>query len=1064
MKRYLLLLLLAIMATLDGFAQAQLSGQALFGGLRARQIGPAVMSGRVSTFDVVNSRPEIIYVGAASGGVWKSLSGGTVFRPIFDDHCQSIGKIAIDQRRPDTVWVGTGETWVRNSVSVGNGIYKSTNGGVSWTHLGLEKTERIGDILIHPDKPDIVFVGALGPLWNAAPDRGVYKTDDGGKTWEKVLYIDENTGCASLAMDPENPDILYAAMWGFRRWPWFFNSGLGGKSGLYKSVDGGKTWRTIHQGLPDETLGRIAVAAAPSNAQVLYASVECKSADKKGLYRSDDQGESWSKVSNEFNTTVRPFYFSRLVVDPRDEQIVMKCGLYLIISEDGGARFRTMDQSVHADIHDIWINPNNTKHVLIGTDGGMYESFDRGFSFRMWMNLPLSQFYHVSVDDDIPYNVYGGLQDNGSWYGPSRKAGGITNADWHNSYGGDGFYSFRHPTDKDIIFSEYQGGNLVRYNRKTGTAKDIKPYPAGEESKYRFNWNSPVHISPNNGDRMYFGAQYLFVTNDRGDSWTRISPDLTTNNPDKLRQHESGGLTLDNSTAENHCTIYAIAESPQDELVVWVGTDDGNLQVSADGGKTWRNVVANAPDLPANTWVTFIEPGHFDRKTAYVAFDGHRTGDMETYLYHTNDLGQTWRRLPTASVEGYALCVREDLKNPNLLFLGTELGLYISVDGGENWHRFTNNLPKVAIRDMVIHPRDHDLVLGTHGRGVIIIDDITPLRRITSEIVGQPLVFLDLAPTVLRDPGGGGAWFGGSANFVGPNPSSAAKIAYYMNKRHTFGKMELEVYHNGELIKTLPAGKSAGINIVEMPTSLKKPKAPPTNNRMALFGTLFGPNLAAGDYEVRLVKGKDTYATTFSLINDPHSIYSDADRAIQRQTTMRLYQITENMAYWYEALGKAHKQAEAIQGLKKSQQAQLEKFANKIAGEMDKMVATGGDGYVAEEERLYERISDLYRLVSSYPGPPSESQLRRTAMLAEEAAAAERRAQTLLNAELAAINLVLAKAGRPEIQLPSREDFFAEDDAVSGADRGGRWFFSRAEAKTATLPDWQWLTRGFLTR
>jgi len=1022
--------------------QAQESGitdPSLFGSLRARQIGPAVMSGRVSSFDVVGNQPEIVYVGAAGGGVWKSLSGGTTFRPVFDDHTQSIGKVAIDQNHPDTVWVGTGEPWTRNSVSVGNGVYKTTNGGANWQQLGLENTERISDILIHPENSDIVYVAALGHLWGPNEERGVYRTTDGGQSWEKILYIDEHTGATDLDIDPENPDILYAAMWSHRRRPWTFDSGFNGNSGVYKSTDGGENWDTIHNGLPDEKLGRMAIGVAPSNGDVIYLSVECKSKDRKGLYLSTDQGANWEMVSNEFNTTVRPFYFANLEVDPQNDSIVAKCGLQMIISEDRGERFRTMDQSVHSDVHDIWFNPNNPKHMLLGTDGGMYESFDRGHTFRMWQNLPISQFYRISVDDAQPYHVYGGLQDNGSWYAPSRSPGGISNADWKNTYGGDGFYSFRHPTNEDIIFAEYQGGELVRYNKKTGQAKSIKPYPGEGEEKYRFNWNTPLHLSPNNPNRIYFASQYLFVSEDMGDSWTRISPDLTTNDPEKQKQHLSGGLTIDNSTAENHCTIYSIAESPQDDQTIWAGTDDGNLQVSTDGGQSWTNVVGNVPDLPENTWVVDIEPSHHDAQTAYVAFDGHRNDDMRPYLYKTTDGGQGWTSLVTSTIEGYSLSVCEDPVNRNLLFLGAEFGLYISLDGGVSWARFDNNLPKVGVRDMVIHPRDHALVMGTHGRGVIILDDITPLRQISTDMLEEKVHFFATEPTILRDPGSGSGWFGGSGSYVGPNPGSSANIIYYMSRRHTFGKMYVEVHKNGELLKTLPAGKSGGINIVEMPTAMKKPKAAPTRNRQALFGSMFGPNLQAGVYDVKLVKGRDVYETTFELRHDPESPYSPAEREIQRATVMRLYNLTEQLAYVYHVLDEVEQQAQQMQEQEAAPQEQLQQLVERCQEEKSKIVAEGGDFYVDEEEKIRERISNLYRHVSSFPGKPSDSQLQQTDKLEAEMAKVEQRFKEFQEQELQPINDQLTEAGHSTIRTSSFEVF--KEGGSSGSGPGsGRMF------------------------
>ena len=1029
-----LTLALTILCIAPALAQ---SGSSLFGALRGRHIGPAVTSGRITAIDAVQSAPEIIYVGSASGGVWKSVSGGAEFRPIFDDHTQSIGALALDQNNPEIVWVGTGEANLRNSVSVGDGIYKSTDGGVSWKHMGLKNTERIARIIIHPSNSDVVYVAALGHLWNANEERGVYKTTDGGQTWNRILYIDENTGAADMSIDPNNPDVLYVAMWGFRRWPYFFDSGFGGKSGLYKTTDGGQAWNTVHSGLPDEALGRMAVAVAPSSSEVVYLTVECKSKDKKGLYLSTDAGASWEKVNNEFGTTVRPFYFSTMIVDPQNDSIVYKTGLNLIVSENRGKGFRAMPGSVHSDVHAVWINPHNTKHVIIGTDGGVYESFDRGRSYKMFMNLPVSQFYHISVDDEIPFNVYGGLQDNGSWFAPSRKAGGVTNADWKATFGGDGFWSFRHPTDKDIVFAEYQGGNLVRYNKTTGMAQQIKPYPTGDEGKYRFNWNAPIHLSPTDPDRMYFGSQFLFRSTDKGDTWQRISPDLSTNDPAKLRQKESGGLTIDNSTAENHCTIYTIGESPKDGKVIWAGTDDGNLHISTDGGKNWINTVANVPGLPKNTWVSHVEPGRFDRLTAFATFDGHRTGDMNTYVYKTTDGGQTWANLATPQIEGYAFCIRQDLVNPELLFLGTEFGLFISVDGGKSWARFENNLPKVAVHDIAIHPRDHALVLGTHGRGAIIIDDITPLRQVTPEVLAKPFQFFTTAPTVLRDPGAGGGWFGGQGQFVGANPSSAAKIVYYMSKRHTFGKMYVEVWKDGQLLRTLPAGKSAGINVVEMPTAMEKPKSAPTNNRMALFGSLFGPNFPAGEYQVKVIKGNDTYESTFTLANDPTSPYTAAERKVQHETTMKLYHLTERLAYLYDLLADVEKQAKAMSPkLKGKAKASADKLSGKAQKEKDALVFMGGDGYVDEDEALREELSGIYRQVSSFPGKPTNTQLQLSATMEKTIGDLEKRVEAMLQSDVPALNALALKAGLDAITYKTFDEFMSEEtktgDSASG--------------------------------
>jgi photosystem II stability/assembly factor-like uncharacterized protein len=569
-----------LLAPLGLYAQeATLKGAALFGSMRARHIGPAVMSGRISDIDGVNKTPKIMYVGTAGGGVWKTSNGGVTFQPIFQENTQSIGKVTIDQQHPDTVWVGTGETWVRNSVGIGTGLYRSTDAGKSWTFVGLGDSEHIGDIVVDHTNSAVVYVAAQGHLWSPNKERGVYKTTDFGKTWQQVLFVNENTGATDLAIDPKNPNVIYASMWEHRRSPDFFSSG-GVGSGLYKSTDGGKTWAKIHNGFPKGNLGRIAIDLAPSKPEVLYATVEAESKDEKGLYRSNDGGNNWTRMGNEFNLTVRPFYFSRLTIDPKNDSLIYKAGLNMIVSKDAGKSFRQMGSGMHSDMHAVWINPQNTEQMYVGTDGGVYRSLDGGYFFDHLQNLPVSQFYHVSVDNAEPYNVYGGLQDNGSWYGPSRSGGGIENRDWNEVYGGDGFWVFPHPTDKDIIFAEYQGGNLVRHNRKTGETKEIRPLRQTGEPKLRFNWNTPIHLSRKNPKKMYFGAQFLYMTTDMGDSWTKISPDLTTNDPKRQRQEQSGGLSKDNSGAENNTTIYTISESPLDENMIWVGADDGNVQLT----------------------------------------------------------------------------------------------------------------------------------------------------------------------------------------------------------------------------------------------------------------------------------------------------------------------------------------------------------------------------------------------------------------------------------------------------------------------------------------------------
>ena len=1027
MRNILTLCCLILGSTFSLFAQEPEPLVVPFGDLRARSIGPAVMSGRITDIDAVNNEPTILYVASATGGLWKSINAGSTFRPIFDEHTMSIGNVAIDQNHPDTIWVGTGEPWVRNTVSVGTGMYVSTNGGSSWTFKGLENSERIANIAIDPANSAVIYVAVQGHLWNANEERGVYKTSDFGQTWEKVLYVDENTGCADISMDPNNPNVLYAAMWEHRRSPHFFNSG-GPGSGLYKSTDGGANWTKLSKDIPEGNLGRIAVAVAPSNSNIVYATIECEKQEEKGLYRSEDAGATWEHVSTDFNTTVRPFYFSRLVVDPSNEDRIFKCGLNLTISDDGGSSFRTVGSGVHSDIHAVWVNPNNPKHVVTGTDGGGYRSLDGGYTFEMFMDLPLSQFYHISADNEEPFNVYGGLQDNGTWYGPSSSPGGVENKDWELSNWGDGFYSFAHPNDVHIVYAESQGGNIVRFNKKDGQAKDIKPIPVADDPEYRFNWNAPIHISPNNPERLYFGGQFLFMSMDRGDSWTKLSPDLTTNDPERQKQSESGGLSIDNSTAENNTTIYTISESPVDEKVIWVGTDDGYLQVTKDGGKSWTNVTANIPGLPKFTWCTKVEASHFDANTCYVTFDGHKQGDKTPYLFKTTDMGATWTSLITEDVEGYALTINEDLEAENLLFLGTEFGLYISLDGGISWKRFSNNLPKVGVRSMQIHARDHALVIGTHGRGVYIIDNIDLLRQLNPEVAAEKLAFLDGGPTYFRLPQQGRP-FGGAGNFSGQNPEDVASIVYFMKRRHTFGKMKLQVFdEDGNFIKELPAGKSAGINVVNLPTRLPMPKAAPTNNRMALFGSVFPPTLAEGTYEVKVLKGKkDVFTTNFELRMEPSAAktYPEADRKLAHKTLMRLYHMTNDLGYMYYAMEDMHEQANAVDGLSKKQLAKVKDFALEVEKYKASLVSLRGDFYVDEGTSLREEVSTLFLGISQYPGKPSASQLEKADILEKKMGEVKAKFEGF-KAQMTTINERLAKKELDLIKIKTLEEYLED--------------------------------------
>ncbi|HYL04923.1 MAG TPA: glycosyl hydrolase [Thermoanaerobaculia bacterium] len=1014
-----------------------------FGGLQARPIGPAATGGRIAAIDAVAEEPLTVYVGSAGGGVWRSRDGGTSFRPVFDEHAQSIGAVAVDPGNSKTVWVGTGESWTRNSVGVGDGIYRSTDGGDHWERLGLERSERIARIQIHPKDGNVVYACVAGHLWDDSEERGVYKTADGGKSWKRILYVNPGTGCSDLAMDPQEPRILYAGMWQFRRYPWAFSSG-GPGSGLFKSTDGGDTWKPLAQGLPAGQKGRIAVAIAPSRPAVVYALVESRNT---ALYRSDDTGETWKEVNSSFNLQVRPFYFSRLVVDPADFNTVYKPGLFLTVSTDGGKTFGSpfsgngVANGPHSDHHALWINPKNPHQMLLGTDGGVYLSSDRAHTWRYLKALPVSQFYEVSFDMAQPYHVYGGLQDNGSWMAPSRGIdGAVTNQDWHNIGGGDGFYAVSDPADPDVVYVEFQGGHVSRRSQQTGTSKDIQPLPGTGDPELRYNWNTPIALSPTRPGTVYVGSQFLFRSRDRGESWERISPDLTTNDPRKQQQGTSGGLTVDNSSAEKYTTIFAIAESPKDANVIWAGTDDGNLQLTRDGGANWTNVGRAVPGLPAGAWVSKVEAGHRDAATAFVTFDNHHNGDMKTYVYKTVDFGKSWQSLAGTGAAGFAHVVREDLENPDLLFLGTELGLFISLDGGGHWARFSGNLPPVSVWDVAIHPREKDLIIATHGRGIYILDDITPLRRLTRDLLTADLALLPSKPSVMPLPVFVQE-FPGDEEFVGPNPEEAASICYYLKKRHILGELKVEVYDSsGKLVSSLPGGKRRGINRVAWPMRLPGPKLPPANSLVVdQPAAFFGPRVPPGTYTVKVTKGDQTYTSEVRLVPDPRSAASDEDRALQNQTVMRLYGMLTDLTYTADAVVDVREQAkQRAAGLAagSSLRRQLAQLADRLDALHQLLVATKEGGWLSGEEELREKLAGLYGAVNGYEGRPTRSQLDDVKVLAARLDDLSGRIAAVEKSELAQVNRALAAAKGQPIVVMDRKAWESKQEKGGGSAGG----------------------------
>lgn len=842
----------AVLAVLASWAPAQETAKPdwtpVFKNLQPRLIGPTTMSGRFQDLAVYEKEPRIFYAASASGGLWKTINAGTTFEPVFDrENTVSMGAVAVSQRNPDLVWVGTGEASSRNSVAWGDGVYKSTDGGKTWTNMGLKETHHISKIIIDPNNDDVVYVGALGRLWGKNEERGVYKTTDGGKTWERVLYVDDSTGVADMQMDPSDSRTLLVGMWTRMRYPWNFVSG-GPGSGLHKTTDGGRTWRRITNGLPSTTIGRIGLSIMRSKPNIVVATVENR--PDGGTYRSTDKGESWTKMNN---LNPRPFYFSNPLQDPLDENRVYLLGVNVHVSDDKGATFRTMRVNLHPDYHAGWIDPTDSNHMIFGNDGGVGLTRDRGEKWVHFQNLPVAQYYAVAVDMRKPYWIYGGLQDNSNWGIPSNsRRGGVAFYDASYFSAGDGFHMQVDPTDYQWVYGESQGGALNRYNQVTGVQRGIRPTannttPRPEEGeRWRFNWSSPFILSPHNPKTIYFGGNRLFKSVNQGDSWTVISPDMTTNNPAKQRPGE-GSVTPENTGAERHCTIVTLAESELRQGLLWIGTDDGLVHYSPDDGKTWREVTQNIPDLPANTWCSRITPSRFKLERVYATFDGHRTNDFKPYVYVSDDLGQTWTKLNN-NLPDYDCwyVIKEGLKNENLLFGGSEMSLWISLDRGQNWYRFRNNFPTVAVHDLVIHPRDGDLVIGTHGRAIWTLD-VNGLDQMTS-LDAEVAIFQPQPVYNIGFITGGG--FGGNDSWLTvPNTQPGTLIQYWL-KDDVADDVRIAITDiAGRSVADLQGAKTAGLNTVRW------------NARAQ------GRVVAAGTYRVTLKIGEKEYSTTV-LVED----------------------------------------------------------------------------------------------------------------------------------------------------------------------------------------------------
>ncbi len=986
MKQYLLLCA-AILSVSITNGQTKVNSYT-FGAMEARWLGPGTMSGRITAIEGVNADSKTLYVGTAGGGIWKSTNAGASFKPIFDKYCMSIGCLAIDQKTPTTVFVGTGESNMRNSVSIGDGLYKTTDAGDNWVKVGLDSTEHIAKIIIDPKNPNTIYAAAPGPLWSDSKHRGLYKSTDGGDTWTKIFYINEKTGCADIAVDPNNTDVIYATTWEFRRFPYAFNSG-GKGSGMWKSVNGGKTWKELKEGLPAKPFGRIALTLAPSSPENMIAIVEAK---ETGLYISADGGETWKSQSATMNVVSRPFYFSCLVIDPKDPKRVYRPGFGFSYSDDGGYSFADASYDggwVHSDHHALWINPNYTNQMYLGTDGGVYYSLDRGATWMFVYNLPVGQFYHVACDNNTPYRMYGGLQDNGSWMAPSAAPGGVNNSSWQSMYGGDGFWVSPDPSDNNIAYAESQGGNMGRINLTDYKSVDITPQQSKTDEKLRWNWNTPIVTGQANIHNLYTASQYLFKTTDQGRTWQKISADLTTNDKKKQEQENSGGLSEDNTSAENHCTIFTLAESPLDEKLIWAGTDDGNLQVTTDGGKTWTNTSKNyvAAGIPAQTWVSSVEPSRFDKNTVYATFDNHMYGDMNTYIGKSTDGGKTWGRLNSTELTGFAHKIKEDPINKNLLFVGTERGLFASIDGGNTWFRMKNHIPDYCIvRDIQIQPQTSDLVFATHGRGIMVINNIAPIRELSNDVINKEVVLFENKPMPISTGTYGGGGSPVSGGWWGGNPDDILPIEYYLKDRAN-GDVRIEIYDaTDKLVQSIPGNKRKGINKVYWNQRMTPPKTATGGTKMD-YGSFIAPLVMPGTYTVKLKVGDKEYTSKLQMVhNTANPLFTEVDRSVQHTTAMQLYHMHEQL---YELVNKINAdQARIKSNLDSITQPKAKKllaeYNTKLEELRNTLLASKHKSIFADEKKLRENITEVYGAVCGQECKPTNLQLERVSGLEDD--------------------------------------------------------------------------------
>jgi photosystem II stability/assembly factor-like uncharacterized protein len=1049
--------------------------------------------------------------------VWKTINGGTTWEPIFDDQAVStIGDVTVAPSDPSIVWVGTGEPNNRQSSSWGNGVYRSLDAGKTWQHMGLAATQSIGRIVIHPTDPNTVYVAAVGALWGPSRERGVYKTTDGGRSWTNVLFVNEHTGVVDIAMDHQSPGTLLAAAYQRRRTVFGFN-GSGPHGGIYRTTDGGATWNKVIKGLPwdpnfratqqrqraggggfggggggfqfaqqaqqqapvqqeeepqgPQEIGRIGLNFYRKDTNIVYALVEHRNG---GTFRSEDKGETWTKMSD---TNPRPMYYSKIHIDPNNDQRIWVLGAQMFTSDDGGRTFRNnLVQRIHGDYHAMWINPKNSDHMITGSDGGIHWSWDRGRTWEFIDDIPLGQFYEVSANMDTPYMVCGGLQDNNTWCGPSATlySDGIPNGEWFTIGGGDGFYAQFDPYDKNIVYAESQDGNLRRRHLLNSESIGIRPQPAEGEPRYRFQWNSPIVPSKHTAGTIYYGGNFVFKSTDRGDNWTKISPDLT--NGEDRDKKEIMGKVPDRNTLSRHDgvqqwpTITTLIESPRNKDILWAGTDDGNLHVTRDGGKTWKNVVGAVPGVPKGTYVSRVIASHHADGTAYATFDGHRSNDFGIYVFTTTDFGETWKAIRNGIPDnkGVVNVIREHHRSANLLFAGTEYGAYVSFDRGANWTRLKMNLPMVPVDDIYIHPRDNDLILGTHGRSIWILDDITPLEQLSAQVLAADLHLFDVRPAIQwRMTGRTTSASRGHKMFFGENPPNAALIQYYV-KKGVEGEGDDEAQEagqtpggpqgrqqrgprvritisdaGGKVVRNLDGTMRPGINRVEWNFRANSPipqqavAGGPGGGGFgfAAFIRQGGSRVDPGTYTVKVAYEGKEETRTVTLNEDPRVQISAEDRAARRKALDELG----------EMIGPAFVGQRSIQALRTAVDGEIQSWRRPGAVRPPDNVRKAAEDFLKKIDEVYpkfatrpqqgqlgaagpplqfqapplpNRLGTIMFSLEGWSGPPSASQLAEMKVIAGQLQEARAALRKLVEEDLPALNKLMNEAGVPHINLP----------------------------------------------